>query len=115
AGTTLNLGTLGFQDANASASTADFTATVTWGDGTSTPGTVAGRGGQYTEPASHAYATNGSYAIGVTIRDDGGSSLSTTGPTVSVVRPLLSGAGDPVVANATGAVSNAEVATFTDA
>ena len=45
----------------------NFTATVDWGDGSSTAGTVGGSGGSFTVTGTHAYAAGGSFPITVTI------------------------------------------------
>src|SRR5207253_1678433 len=44
-----------FTDANTGAPASDFTATCSWGDGSSSPGTVSGSGGSYTAVCSHIY------------------------------------------------------------
>jgi hypothetical protein len=64
-----------FTDANATtSSTADFTATIDWGDGTAaSPGAVTGSGGSYAVTGSHTYTGTGYYTIKVHIVDDGGS------------------------------------------
>jgi len=46
-------------------STAPFSATVDWGDGTTSAATVTGSGTNRTVTASHAYADNGVYAVEV--------------------------------------------------
>jgi hypothetical protein len=64
-----------FTDANtATSSSADFTATIDWGDGSSTStGTVSGSGGSYTVNGTHTYAGTGYFTVKVHIVDDGGS------------------------------------------
>jgi hypothetical protein len=60
-------------DANALGSAGDFTATIEWGDGTSSAGTVSGSKGSYTVGGAHAYLSTGFFEVTVTITDDGGS------------------------------------------
>lgn len=68
-----------FTDANPAATTADFTATISWGDGSTSTGTVSGpAGGPFSVAGSHSYAEDGTYTIGVTIADDGGSQATAT-------------------------------------
>jgi hypothetical protein len=68
-----------FTDANSTtSSTADFTATIEWGDGSSSPGTVSGSGGSYSVSGSHTYATTGEFEVIVKIVDDGGSKAEAT-------------------------------------
>jgi hypothetical protein len=64
-----------FTDANATtSSTADFTATIDWGDGSAaSTGTVTGSGGSYAVGGSHTYAGTGFFLVEVHIVDDGGS------------------------------------------
>ena len=67
-----------FTDANTFATTADFTATIDWGDGsppstgvvvaTATPGVFDVEGG-------HTYAKPGVYTTKITVHDDGGSQV----------------------------------------
>ena len=71
-----------FTDANTFATTADFTATIDWGDGspqstgvvvaTATPGVFDVEGG-------HTYAKPGVYTTLITVNDDGGSQVVITG------------------------------------
>jgi len=64
-----------FTDANPGATSADFIATIDWGDGTApTAGTISEEpGGLFTVTGSHPYATLGPKTVTVTIVDDGGS------------------------------------------
>jgi hypothetical protein len=69
-----------FNDANPSGTLADFTATITWGDGSSSTGTVSGGPGTatYTVSGSHAYLTTGVFTITTAVADDGGSKTTAT-------------------------------------
>ncbi len=67
-----------FTDANAGGSAADFTATIEWGDSTSSAGTVSGSGGSYSVSGSHTYTGTGYFTITVHIVDDGGSTAEAT-------------------------------------
>ena len=86
-----------FTDANPLATTADFTATITWGDGTTSDGTITEKNGVFSVTGTHTYADESSPTdpISVTIKDDGGSTASTTSTaTVAPVaeKPVLGGA-----------------------
>jgi hypothetical protein len=60
----------------------DFSASINWGDGTTSAGTVTGpNGGPYSVGGSHTYASTGPFTITTTISDVGGSSTSTPGCT----------------------------------
>src|SRR5207302_9616440 len=74
-------GTVGsFSDANPGATAADFTATIQWGDGSSSAGVVSGpTGGPFTVSGSHLYAEEGSYTIAVAVTDAGGSTVALSG------------------------------------
>ena len=52
-------GTLATFSADSSDVAGNFTATVDWGDGSSTAGTVGGSGGSFTVTGTHAYAAGG--------------------------------------------------------
>jgi hypothetical protein len=57
---------------------AEITATVNWGDGTGSSGTIVPEGGgAFTVTGRHSYALPGSYTATVTVEDFGGSALTT--------------------------------------
>ncbi len=111
------------------AASSDYTATVDWGDGTTTAGTITGAFAvplaAFTDPATfevtgeHNYAATGTYTVQVTISDQAGDSvnasrtidvstlsLSATGQDVSV----MPGSDQPiVVASLTTTPANANV------
>ena len=80
-----------FLDANVSASSADFTATVSWGDNTgiSTGTVTADPQGGFDVSAAHTFAAAGNYALVATVNDDGGQSVSLSG-TATVATATLS-------------------------
>ncbi len=70
------------------------TATVSWGDASTTAGTVTESAGAGTASAAHVYATHGTYHVVVTVSDDDGESVSTS--TDIVVNGVATvGAGGP--------------------
>ena len=115
--------TFTFTDANPFATTADFTATFDWGDGTSSAGTVTGPpGGPFTVTGSHVYTEEGFYTVHVTVHDDGGSTTSATGTAHVADAPIAAVcSASPVspmsfsgpVATLTDANPNGTVADFT--
>jgi hypothetical protein len=59
-----------FTDPDTAATAGEYTATITWGDGASSTGTVTGpSGGAFTVSGSHTYAEEGTYTLAVTITD----------------------------------------------
>ena len=70
----------------------DFTATIDWGDNSTSPGTVSYSGGVYTVAGSHTYADEGSYALSISVVDDGGSTTTISG-TATVADAVLSASG----------------------
>src|SRR5207248_168855 len=64
-----------FKHANGIEPATDFAATIHWGDGTTSAGTVtqlAGAHAPYAVLGSHAYAEDGNFAISVEVTEDGG-------------------------------------------
>jgi len=100
-------------DADPNATAADFTATVAWGDGTTTAGTVVGNGqGGFNIEGQHSYAEGGSYPVSVNVRDAGGSSTSTL---VMAAIADYSLVGSPAtLSGVEGAAFSGRVATFND-
>jgi hypothetical protein len=91
----------------------DFTATINWGDGTSSAGTISGVGGAFQVNGSHTYGTGGTYTTTVTASDDApGTAIGSASATATINL-----AGQVVLTNATeGAalLNNTAVATFSD-
>jgi hypothetical protein len=77
-------------DANSLALASDFTATVEWGDDTSSPGTVeANDDGTFAVRGSHTYDATGSYALLVNVQEvDGGTSASDSASVTVIIAPL---------------------------
>jgi hypothetical protein len=69
-----------FTDADPNAVASDFTATINWGDGHTTSGTVIASGGVFAVTGANPYAEEGPYNINVTISDGGGFTTSVTSP-----------------------------------
>ncbi len=84
-----------FTDANTFATTADFTGTISWGDGS--PNTVAvfvatATPGLFDVEGGHGYARFGGYTTLVSVYDDGGSKVVVTG-SATVTDPAITGTG----------------------
>ena len=85
-----------FTDTYTGNTAADFTATINWGDGTTTAGTVSGGGGSFTVSGSHIYTASGSFPVAVTLADDAPGTASNTATTTASV------SGDVVVPGTNG-------------
>ena len=106
------------------ASTGDFSGTINWGDGTSTPftplplvteGTGTATLTNFAVTGSHPYPNDGIYHVTVTVIDDGGSTVTTNNTVVNVadavyVNPLAV----PVSATEGNPTGPVLVATFAD-
>ncbi|HVC96995.1 MAG TPA: DUF4214 domain-containing protein [Pirellulales bacterium] len=72
-----------FTDADPAGAATDFTATIDWGDGTTTSGTIVAADGSFHVAGSHVYTTSGRETINVVVSDVGGRSV-TIASTVAV-------------------------------
>ncbi len=87
-----------FTSSNPGATPGGFTATITWGDGTTSSGTVtadSGSGGGFDVTASHTYAEEGSYALIVAVADAAGASASATGAATVADAPIAASVASP--------------------
>src|SRR5262249_6851045 len=74
-----------FANTNPANPSTDFTATIDWGDGTTTTGTVTGGAGTFTVSGSHTYTSSGTKSLSVTLADDApGTAQATAHSTASV-------------------------------
>jgi len=80
-----------FTDADPGGTLSDYRATINWGDGTSSPGTV---NRNLSVTGSHAYARTGTYQVTTTVTDTGGATATAVShasigslPTISSVSP----------------------------
>ena len=104
-----------FGDTNSLVRAADFTATINWGDSSSTAGTVTAAGGVLTVSGSHSYASGGvSAPVTVTVTENSPGTASSTATSTAVVPAGdVTGNGATIAATATSAISPQTVATFT--
>jgi hypothetical protein len=66
-------------DANPSGSVGDFSAQITWGDGSTSSGSLSAvAGGGFDVTGTHTYSTAGSYPVNTSITDIGGASTGVT-------------------------------------
>jgi len=68
-----------FTDADPAGAVGDYTATISWGDGTQTAtGSISATAASFAVTASHNYATNGTWSPVATITDSGGATARAT-------------------------------------
>jgi hypothetical protein len=95
-----------FTDADPKGTASDYSATINWGDGTTSPGTVSGSG-QFAVNGTHTYAAGGFHAVTVSIADAGGATAAATG-TATVAPQTV-----PTLTPGTPAVISTTSAAFT--
>ncbi len=77
-----------FADANPNGTASDFTATIIWGDGQTSTGTVVASSAGFDVSAAHTYVEEGTESITVTITDVGGSSATASSTATVADAPL---------------------------
>jgi hypothetical protein len=93
----------GLHDGDPAAPLSDFTATIDWGDGSTSTGNVTGAGGDYLVAGSHTYASTGYFPVGIHVDDVGGSTADVT-PCTLLVFAFAPGGGSFVAGNGSSAV-----------
>ncbi len=103
-----------FTDPDTSATASEYTATIAWGDGSNSSGTIAGPvGGPFTVSGTHTYLEEGAYAVAVTIIDvDNTSNRDTATSVANVADAALTATGLNAIS---GLSFSGTVANFTDA
>jgi ELWxxDGT repeat protein len=103
------------RDANPSGRAGDFTATINWGDGTTTRGVIRARaGGGFDVVGDHTYAHAGRWTVTVRVTSVGGRTVTVKSP--AAVDPVVIRAhGWPLAAVKGVPFAGAVVAWFTDA
>ena len=75
-----------FTDSDTTVTPADFTATISWGDGSSGPGTISrAADGTLSVSGVKTYASVGQYPLAVTVKADDGETATLGVPSVSVI------------------------------
>ena len=104
-----------FTDSDTTRKAASFTASINWGDGATTSGTIAGSNGSFTVTGQHTYADEGSFPLSVTVAENAPSTVTSTATASATVNEADVLSGTPVVFSATaGSSFNGAVANFTD-
>ena len=108
-----------FTDADPNGTVSDYTATITWADGQTSPGTVVVNDGGFDVLGSHTYLEEiiTAQSFTVSVSDAGGASVSGTITTATVADAALGGSSAAVAGGTEGATNSSVLsgATFTDA
>jgi len=86
-----------FTDTYTGNTASDFTATINWGDGTTTPGIISGGGGTWTVSGTHTYATVGPFVVSVTLTDDAPGTATATAVSAATVAAVPIAQGIPTL------------------
>ena len=114
-GTTFTGAVASFADARAAASASNFTATIAWGDGSTTAGAISGSNGHFTVTGSHDYADEGSLPVTVILKDNSpGTAAATAHSTASVAEADRLTARSQAISATEGTLFSGTVATFSD-
>ena len=105
-----------FTDGTLTDTASDFIATIDWGDGITTTGTVVGSNGNFTVEGGHTYADDNfvSPVVTVTRTTDNAQLQMFGGVNVSDADNLTGHSAPTITANPNQALTNVTVATFTD-
>lgn len=110
-----NVAVANFNDPTGSQPVSDYTATITWGNGAVTNGTVVADGGNlYTVLGSNTYINGGPYPLTVTVQNTVNELVGVDTTTLDVADAPLTGSAQVVNGVAGSYVTNALVAIFTD-
>jgi streptogramin lyase len=107
--------TLGsFTDANPYGAVDTYTASIDWGDGTTSPGTISACGKEFCISADHVFAEAGSYNTKIAVADVGGAALNMPGIAINIADvPMTAHSATP--ASPHGVQFTEVIATFKDA
>lgn len=102
-----------FTDPDKSASPTEYSASIDWGDGSTSTGTITGTGGNFTVNGTHTYNEQGSYTVKVTITDvDTPANSAAATSSAKVADAALHAVG--AQPSKSGLKVNGSLATFTD-
>jgi hypothetical protein len=114
AGTSFTTTVANFTDSFTGNTVADFTATINWGDATTSAGTITGGGGAFSVSGTHTYAGSGTFSVTVTLSDDAPGTATATVTSTANVAGTGVNAFPQTFAATEGTAFNGTVATFTD-
>src|ERR1700682_117278 len=92
-----------------------FTATIDWGDGSASTGTITGSNGSFSVQGGHSYADEGNFTLSATVvRGSDNAIITDTGTIAVAEHDVLAAQGTTITGNPGQLLSNVPVATFTD-
>ena len=114
AGSSATLTVATFTDGNTYDAAANYTATISWGDGATSAGVVSGADGEFTVGGTHNYQHDGTYTVGVTVTDADETTTATTTTSTVTAGDLYAGVNQTLtVASFTGGYPNEPASSFT--
>ena len=75
----------GFTDANSSDTPSDFSATINWGDGSTSTGSIAGGNGSFVVSGMHTYNEEGTYTVKTTVTNVHNNAITSTATSTATV------------------------------
>ena len=115
-GTAFNGVVASFVDGNPLAPATDFTASITWGEGNASAGTIQAQGGgNFTVSGTNTYASPGNFSIIVSISDIGGAAATAVSNAVIAGAALSPAASNTAFSVFQGTTFSGGVVEFTDA
>ncbi len=103
-----------FQDPGGAEALSDYSASIAWGDGGSSAGTITVSGGVFTVQGGHTYSEEGSYTVTVTIKHDTAPNITATSK-AAIADPAVVATGGFSLSGIEPAATGAQtVATFKD-
>lgn len=104
-----------FTDSDPTDTAAGFIATIDWGDGTQSAGTIIGSTGSFAVDGTHTYASDGNFTVATTvIRSADNASIHNSGTVAVGNSDVLTAKGTSVFGDPGAPLTNVTVATFTD-
>ncbi len=116
-GTPLTAPVATFTDSNTADAAANFSATIIWGDGTTSAGVITGANGSFSvaPAAGHVFADEGHFATSVAVLSAAdGVTTTLSGAITATDADVLAAATAPAIAATAGQAYSATLATFTD-
>lgn len=104
-----------FTDTDPTDTAAGFSATIDWGDGTTSAGTITGSNGSFAVDGVHTYASDGNFTVATTvIRSADNASIHNSGSVAVGDSDVMTAQGTSLFGDPATVLANVTVATFTD-